>query len=437
MRGLLDRALALVDGEHHPGVVRDTLAALPYTVAGAVLLGGEEKLRGRPELGVPLFDDFGLALAQVQPDVVVDLSDEPVLGERSRLALAARALAAGSRYQGADFRFDPPPRTPLDVPTLAVTGSGKRVGKTAVTACIASALAPRRALVVVAMGRGGPSRPTLVEAAPGIDELVEISRLGEHAASDYLEDAAFAGVVTVGCRRCGGGMAGAPFASNVLEGISLAASLEPELVILEGSGTAVPPVEADWTVLVAAADQQPETVCGGLASYRLLVSDLVVLTRCELPFATPRTLARLRTAIERARPGVRLVATTFCPRPVDPVAGRRAAVFTTAPDRAHPLLRQRLQERHGVEVVALSGALARRDQLASDLEWALAANPDLVLVELKAAAIDTVAEVALARGLQVVLLANELEPLPGEPSLEQAVEQLVGEPERLAGATPR
>ena len=49
------RALALVDGEHYPPVVRDAIAELPYEVVGAVLVGGTEKLRGDAEYGVPLY----------------------------------------------------------------------------------------------------------------------------------------------------------------------------------------------------------------------------------------------------------------------------------------------------------------------------------------------------------------------------------------------
>ena len=42
-------------------------------------------------------------------------------------------------------------------------------------------------------------------------DLLAVSRRGLHAASDYFEDAVLAGVMTIGCRRCGGGMAGAAF----------------------------------------------------------------------------------------------------------------------------------------------------------------------------------------------------------------------------------
>ena len=38
--------------------------------------------------------------------VVVDLSDEPVVGYRERFRLASAALAAGARYVGADFEAD-------------------------------------------------------------------------------------------------------------------------------------------------------------------------------------------------------------------------------------------------------------------------------------------------------------------------------------------
>ena len=42
----------------------------------------------------------------------------------------------------------------------------------------------------------------------------------------------------------------------------------------------------------------------------------------------------------------------------------------------------------------------------------------MFLVELKAAAIDVVAEEALARGTEIVLVANDVVPIPGEPDLD-------------------
>jgi len=164
------RAVALIDGEHASAVVRAALVELPYEWVGAILVGGTEKLRSDAGYGVPLVEGFGEA------EIVVDLSDEPVLGPADRFRWASRALAAGIPYLGADFRFDPPEFEEIDVPSIAVIGTGKRVGKTALAAHLARLLARDRDVVVVAMGRGGPPEPELVEQPPAIADLVALSR---------------------------------------------------------------------------------------------------------------------------------------------------------------------------------------------------------------------------------------------------------------------
>ena len=160
------RALALVDGEHYPDVVRDALADAPYEIAGVVLLGGSEKLRSEPDYGVPLYRDLEEGLAGAAPDVVLDLSDEPVVGPRRRFRLAAHALAAGLPYVGADFRLEPVPFAPLDVPALAVIGSGKRVGKTAVAGFVARLLAETRQVVVSTRARALSRRGWTTDRVP-------------------------------------------------------------------------------------------------------------------------------------------------------------------------------------------------------------------------------------------------------------------------------
>src|SRR5207244_11452899 len=133
-------------------------------------------------------------------------------------------LANGMPSTGPDFRFDPPPRPRLATkPSLAVIGTGKRTGKTAVSAAMARVLAGNGILpVIVAMGRGGPAEPELVDPTTfdlTPKGLVELALSGRHAASDHLEDALTAGVVTSGTRRCGGGMAGAPADSTSADGL--------------------------------------------------------------------------------------------------------------------------------------------------------------------------------------------------------------------------
>jgi cyclic 2,3-diphosphoglycerate synthetase len=297
------RALAIVDGEHYPPVVRDALAELPYDFVAAVLVGGREKLRGDEGYGVPVVDRVERAIAEHGADVVVDLSDEPVLGPVERFALASRVLALGVPYVGADFRLDVPERHPFELPSIAVAGTGKRMGKTAVTGHLARLLALELQVVVVAMGRGGPPEPETVTVAPTIAALVELSRSGRHAASDYLETAALAGVPTIGCRRCGGGLAGGLGTSNVALGAARAVELTPDLVIFDGSGAALPPIAADRTVVVVGGNQDTRVASGYLNAYRLLLADLVLVTMAEED-TRPAWEGVLRAVRETVRPGV-------------------------------------------------------------------------------------------------------------------------------------
>src|SRR5262245_43315654 len=162
------RAVAIVDGEHYPPVVRQALEELDDLVVAAVLIGGTEKLRGGEGYGVPLEPSVESAVREHGPDVVIDLSDEPVLTPPDRLALASRVLALGLPYEGPDFRFEPPRFEPVGLPSVAVIGTGKRVGKTAVTGHVARRLALSRRVAVVAMGRGGPPDPEIVPVPPTV-----------------------------------------------------------------------------------------------------------------------------------------------------------------------------------------------------------------------------------------------------------------------------
>jgi cyclic 2,3-diphosphoglycerate synthetase len=427
----MPRALALVDGEHYPPTTRwalQTARAEGFEVAACLLVGGVEKLQadGKLDLGdVPVEyagPDLALsitkALSRHQPEVVLDLSDEPVLGYRERMIVAAVVLAAGLRYQGPDFALEPPiDGPPLRPPTLAVIGTGKRTGKTAI-AGEAARVAARAGLDpwVVAMGRGGPPGPEVVEVGSiDLDRLRALVADGEHAASDYLEDAVTAGVPTVGARRAGGGLAGRPYASNVREAARLAEEGGAGLVILEGSGAAIPPVPWDAGVLVAPAALPVEFLRGYLGPFRVLLSELVVFTMSGGPDVGPQDLSGLISHVRRLRPGARTVVTDFIPVPLGEVRGKQVYFATTAPPSAAPRLVRFLEEAHGATVVGSTHRLGDRAGLAADLE---AAPPFEVLVtELKAAAIDVAAEAARARGAEVVFADNRAVTIEGDGEL--------------------
>jgi cyclic 2,3-diphosphoglycerate synthetase len=410
------RALALIDGEHYAPTVRDALVDLPYEFVGAVMVGGTEKLREGAEYGVPVVEDLDAALRELEPELVLDLSDEPVLGPRARFRLASRVLAAGVPYAGADFRLDPPAFAPFPLPSLAVFADGKRVGKTAVSAHVARVLSADRDVIVVAMGRGGPETPEVAESAPTVEDLLELSRRGRHAASDYLEIAAVAGVVTIGCRRCGGGLAGAVVGSNVAAGVELALERSPDFVVFDGSGAAIPPVAVGKRLLVTSTFNEPELVTGYLNAYRILLADLVLITMADE--GTPHEA--LSAAIRDVKPDVPVIATMLRPRPLEPVEGRRVAYFTTAHERSHERLAGDLRD-HGAEVVHVSGGLANRGALAEELAGI---DADVYLTEIKAAGIDLVAEAGIRRGIDVVLVANDVVPLAGQPDLEPELRAL-------------
>jgi len=409
----MTRALALIDGEHYAPTVRAAFAELPYEFVGAYMAGGTEKLRGDADYGVPLYDDLEAALRELEPELVLDLSDEPVLGPAARFRIASRVLAAGVPYAGADFRLEPPALEPFPLPSLAVYATGKRVGKTAVSAHVASLLSRDRDVVAVAMGRGGPGTPEVSKSPPGLEELLTLSREGRHAASDYLEIAAVAGVVTIGCRRCGGGLAGAVATSNVAAGAELALQRAPDFVVFDGSGAAIPPVATGKRVLVTSTFDPPALVTGYLNAYRILVADLVVVTMADA--STPHEA--LAEAISAVKPEVQVIAVGFRPRPLAPIAGKRVAYFTTAAVPAHERLAGDLAE-YGAEVVHVSGNLADRPALQRELE---AVDADVYLTEIKAAGIDVVAEAGAKRGVEIVLAANDLVPVPGQPELEPAL----------------
>ena len=375
--------IALIDGEHHPSAVRDVLARLDAGrgVAGVVFCGGEEKLTPgslSDHYGRAVESDPEAALRRLasHADTVVDLADEPVLGPSAKLRLAALVLHLGMAYEAPGLRLDPPRYEPVGFAglKLAVIATGKRTGKTAL-ACHLARLLSERDPVIVCMGRGGPAEPVIAEPGPSLDDLLAIVEAGGHAASDYLEDAVLAGVRTVGCRRVGGGFTGQAAESNVVAGAALAAALSPGLILFEGSGACIPPVEVDRTICIVGLGE-PEP----MSEYRLLRADLV-LAQGGAP----------------APPGAKRFA--LCPEPAERLpADARVALFTTGAGRCE-----------GVEPVLASANLARRGALAADLERAAAEGCDVYLTELKAAAIDTVARWARERDARVVFVRNRVD----------------------------
>jgi cyclic 2,3-diphosphoglycerate synthase len=434
------RYLAVIDGEHYPPVIEAALnevISAGNEIVGAVLAGGSEKL---PEEGLDVLADIRVrsgddarttlheAIADLHPEAVLDLSDEPVLDYRRRHALAAVALYNEVPYEGPDFAFRPPDRSAQpNRPSVAVIATGKRTGKTAVAGFAARALTEAGIRsVIVAMGRGGPPRPEVIrgdQLSLTPQDLIELADQGRHAASDYVEDAMLARVPTVGCRRCGGGLAGAVQTSNVAEGVAIADSIPADITILEGSGAAIPPARADATVLIVPASIPDEDLVGYLGPFRLLLADFAIVTMCENPFGSSSRISEIVSQIQDAwRPAlgdgdsgaeIPTTRTVFRPNPVNSVKGRTAFVATTAPEEARNAIVAHLEDEHGCKVVGISHSLSKRRSLTEELN-AKARSADVLLCEIKAAGVDVATRWALEEGLEVTYMDNVPQGIEGD-----------------------
>ena len=430
------RAIALVDGEHYPPTTRwalDVARERGYDVVACLFVGGTEKIGPGelPDLGVEVeaaTDDLERslreAIARHGPEVVLDLSDEPVLGYEERELIANIARQESVAYETGDDA-PVPAVEPLKVPALAVIGTGKRTGKTAIAGEAARvAKANGVETVIVAMGRGGPPEPQVIEAGTiTLEKLVELAAAGEHASSDYLEDAVFTGVTTIGARRAGAGPAGRPFVTNAVEAAKLAEELAPDLVLLEGSGAAIPPVPSDATILVASGSIPEEHLLGYEGPGRVLLSDLVVFTMGAGPHKGPQDLSSLVSHVRGLRPDARIALIEFRPAPAGDVREKKVYFTTTAPPPTGPSLVASLEERQGCSVVGVSHRLSDRSGLAEDLDAAPAY--DVLLTELKAAAIDVAAKSARERGAEVILSDNRAETVGGDGELKDLLLETV------------
>lgn len=448
-------AVVLVDAEHHADAVRTALEQLDergdHPVA-VLYVGGSEKVDRpgeAPDLGYPAVwpsdPEGALAglLREHSPDVVIDRTADPVVDDRRRQMFVAAVLGSNVVYEAPGTVYLPLDRPILAEPTsVAVIATGKRTGKTALSGAFTRHAARiGRKPCVVAMGRGGPAEPLLIPPRTELDvhTLSEIASTGTHAASDFYEDAVMTGAATIGCRRVGEGPTGAVGYSNVAEGMAALRELELDLAVLEGSGAAIPPAHADASMLIVPATADPRDL-HAMLPLRFRLADLIVIT-----MADPRLVARdqlatvasslgeITAALSRFAPDrapARTITTMFRPTPLGDVEGRRVFVATTAPETAGRAIADDLSAA-GAEVTGMTHALSDRPRLREELDQAPA--HDLLLTELKAAAVDVAAAAAAARGIETMFYDNR--PVAIEPGadLDDAFEALIAAADKRQG----
>ena len=112
-----------------------------------------------------------------------------------------------------------------------------------------------------------------------------------------------------------------------------------------------------------------------------------------------------------------IVLVSLRPTPLAPISGRRVFYATTAPQSARNHLAAHLEEEHGGKVIGSSHHLADRSLLAADLEAAREA--EVLVVELKAAAVDLAVRFALQRGMEVVFCDNRVDTSSGDGPFDE------------------
>ena len=233
-------------------------------------------------------------------------------------------------------------------------------------------------------GAEGHAEPVVLDPAESrrrdVDALRTLASRGLHAASDYVEDAIFAGVPTVGTRRIGAGPAGVTVDDTFAAGVAAADLPRPRASHLRGKRDRPPPgslrMRACWSCGPSSIrSTSPGTWALSAGAGRRRGRGRTTAARRQ------RSSAGCRRAWRSSR-----VATGSSRR--CPVEGRRVI------GRHHrPRVRRRRvgrpvpQPRRG-RLSYVVHTLSRRNRLLADLE---AAPPcDLVLTEVKAAAADVV-----------------------------------------------
>jgi predicted GTPase len=188
------------------------------------------------------------AAAEFEPRVVVDVTEA---GLAERFSWANEALQLGLEVHGADFRLWPPVLRGGTLPTVTF---GAAVGKTAAIVYFLEKVKAKYKTAVVVLDLGGPSYPEVVEPgepASASSRLLSYYRDGRAVGGDHYLLAAATGIPAVGCSFAGTGLTGVPLNSLLGDAFVFAAERGGELVVVEGSGGAMPPAAGAVCFLVS------------------------------------------------------------------------------------------------------------------------------------------------------------------------------------------
>jgi len=174
---------------------------------------------------------------------------------------------------------------------------------------------------------------------------------------------------------------------------------------MEGSGAAIPPIKTNKHIVLVGANQPIINIENFFGPFRIDLADLVVITMCEEPMASNEKVERIENYIKEINPDATVISTVFRPKPLEDIKGKNVLFATTAPDSIQNILIEHLEDFYECKVVGTTPHLSNRPLLQKDIDKYID-TANVMLTELKAAAVDVATRDALKAGLEVVYCDN-------------------------------
>jgi cyclic 2,3-diphosphoglycerate synthetase len=209
------------------------------------------------------------------------------------------------------------------------------------------------------------------------------------------------------------------------KGAKLANQVDSKFAIFEGSGAAIPPIKTNKKIALIGANQPIENLTTYFGPYRVGLGDMVILTMCEEPMCSQEKIEQIESFVSEVNPDATVISTVFRPKPLDNIKGKKVLFATTAPEEVKEKLVDYLESNYNCEVVGTTAHLSNRPLLREDMAKYID-EVDVMLTELKAAAVDVATKDAISHGLEVVYCDNIPVPINDSyPDLKESVLNLV------------
>ena len=126
---------------------------------------------------------------------------------------------------------------------------------------------------------------------------------------------------------------------------------------------------------------------------------------CEEPMCSEEKIKQIEEFVSEVNPDATVISTVFRPKPLDDISGKKVLFATTAPEDVKDKLVDYLESNYNCEVIGTTAHLSNRPLLREDMAKYMD-KADVMLTELKAAAVDVATKDAIEAGLKVVYCDN-------------------------------